>query len=127
MAHQFHLVNYTNTYGGCMQNLYPIGKDLWVGKTFDGQAKQFKSLPEYRAYLNKLSDASHECPDVSRPIVQKGDKVDVTPFFGFMEFKPQNPVEQAKYSAMSPYWEGTDETLKALNRGLFKTDRQYLS
>lgn len=122
MSHQFQLTNYTNVFGGCMQTLYPIGKDLWVGKTFDGRAKQFKSIPEYNAYLNSLSRSSHDCPDVSRPIVQKGEKVDITPFFGFLEFKSQNPVEQSKYSAMSPYWLGTDETNKALDKGEFNND-----
>jgi hypothetical protein len=36
-----------------------------------------------------------------------------------MEFKPANPVEQAQYSAMSPYWVGVDETISALTKGQF--------
>lgn len=112
-------------FADCMQNIYPIGKDLWVGKTVGGNAKQFKSIPAYREYLAKLATAGHVCPDVSVPTIPKTEKVDITPFAGFMEFKPTNPFQQAKYSAMSPYWLGTAETVQALERGEFTSQREY--
>lgn len=106
----------------CLQNLYPIGQNLWVGKTRTGGVKYFKDIPEYRLYLSKLSDADILCPDVSVPIVSRSERVDVTPFTGFMEFKSKNPTDQANYSAMSPFWKGVNETIRALERGIYKND-----
>jgi hypothetical protein len=38
-----------------------------------------------------------------------------------MEFQPANPREQAKYSAMSPYWVGSEGTQAAFDTGLNKS------
>lgn len=114
-------------FADCLQNIYPIGQDLWVGKTIGGDARQFKNIPAYREYLAKLATAGHICPDVSIPTIPKSEKIETTPFTTFMEFKPSNPYQQAKYSAMSPYWLGTNETVNALTRGEFQTNRTYIS
>jgi hypothetical protein len=39
-----------------------------------------------------------------------------------MEFRPRDPVTQAKYDAMSPTWEGVDSSIKAVEQGLYKLD-----
>jgi hypothetical protein len=109
-------------FASCLQNIYPISEDMWVGNTFGGGSKQFKSIPAYREYLAKLASAGHICPDVSIPTVPAREKVDITPFAGFMEFKPKDSFEQAKYSAMSPYWRGVSETVSALEKGIFTRD-----
>jgi hypothetical protein len=41
---------------------------------------------------------------------------------GFLEFKPRDPVAQAKYSAMSPTWEGIESSNKAIASGVYDLD-----
>ncbi len=41
---------------------------------------------------------------------------------GFLEFKPRDEAAQAKYSAMSPNWEGIESTNAAIARGEFALD-----
>ena len=38
---------------------------------------------------------------------------------GFLEFKPRDMETQKKYDAMSPYWEGVESSMKAVERGDF--------
>lgn len=42
---------------------------------------------------------------------------------GFLEFKPRDPAAQAKYSAMSPTWEGVESSNKAIASGVYDLDR----
>jgi hypothetical protein len=42
---------------------------------------------------------------------------------GFLEFKPRDPVAQAKYSATSPSWEGIQSSEAAIARGEYDLDR----
>lgn len=88
----------------CLASLYPIG-DNWVGRTVDGTPKEFKSMQVYLDY-NKATG----CPDVSgqrnSTAIVDAMKVPPTPFAYFKEFKPENPYQQALYSAMSPIWVG---------------------
>ena len=76
---------------------------MWVGKTRDGDPMQFKDLSFYRQYNERTG-----CADVSQPVVPQTEKREVTPFTGFMEFKPADSYQQSLYSAMSPYWVGSD-------------------
>lgn len=41
---------------------------------------------------------------------------------GFLEFKPRDPASQAKYSAMSPTWEGIESSNKAIASGVYDLD-----
>ncbi len=41
---------------------------------------------------------------------------------GFLEFKARDPAAQAKYSAMSPTWEGIDSSNKAIASGVYDLD-----
>lgn len=41
---------------------------------------------------------------------------------GFLEFKPRDAKAQAKYSAMSPTWEGIDSSNKAIAAGAYDLD-----
>ena len=95
--------------GDCLMNLYPIG-DLWVGKTRDGDPKQFQDFSLYQQYLAKTG-----CPDVSQRAPPAVEKEIRTPFTGFMEFKPADPYQQSLYSAMSSFWVGPDRTASELN------------
>ena len=105
----------------CPQNLYPISTGMYVGKDENGKPVQFKGIPAYREYLAKLAASGHPCPDVSMSVVPGELKTEVTPFTGFLEFKPANPHQQAIYSAMSPYWVGWTETEAAFGRDLNKS------
>jgi hypothetical protein len=102
----------------CPANLYPVNSELYVGKDTNGNPVQFKGIPAYREFLAKLAATGHPCPDVSMSTVPATIKTEVTPFTGFLEFKPANPQEQAKYSAMSPFWVGSDDTQSAFDKGL---------
>jgi hypothetical protein len=42
---------------------------------------------------------------------------------GFLEFKPRDPAAQAKYSAMSPTWEGIESSNKAIAAGVYDLDQ----
>lgn len=42
---------------------------------------------------------------------------------GFLEFKPRDPVAQAKYSAMSPTWEGIKSSDRAIASGAYDLDQ----
>jgi len=41
---------------------------------------------------------------------------------GFLEFKPRDMETQRKYDAMSPYWEGVESSMKAVERGDYSLD-----
>lgn len=41
---------------------------------------------------------------------------------GFLEFKPRDMATQKKYDAMSPYWEGVDSSMKAVEQGVYSLD-----
>jgi hypothetical protein len=70
-----------------------------------GTPKEFKSMQVYLDY-NKATG----CPDVSgrrnSTAIADAMKVPPTPFAYFKEFRPENPYQQALYSAMSPIWVG---------------------
>ena len=105
----------------CPQNLYPVNSELYVGKDTNGKPLQFKGIPAYREYLAKLTATGHPCPDISFKLVPGVLKTEVTPFTGFLEFQPADPQGQAKYSAMSPFWIGSEGTQSALDQGLNKS------
>jgi hypothetical protein len=67
--------------------------------------KSFDPLPDYKNYVKSVA----------------GQQVNTTAT-GFMEFAPRDPVTQAKYSALSPTWEGVESTEKAVARGDFSLD-----
>jgi hypothetical protein len=46
---------------------------------------------------------------------------------GFLEFKPSDETAQAKYSAMSPSWEGIESSDAAIARGEYDLDRAETS
>lgn len=71
----------------------------------------FKTLASYNAYA-----ASVGCMDVRFP---EGTTLIPT---GFLEFAARDPVNQAKYDAMSSTWEGVKPTEAAITKGLFDLD-----
>ena len=63
----------------------------------------------YQGYLNALKTTDHATGEG-----QRGP---------FMEFKPRDPVAQAKYSAMSSSWEGVQSSEAAIARGDYDLDK----
>jgi hypothetical protein len=109
----------------CLSTVYPVGEG-WIGKSTTGEVRMFEALSDYKQYLNNLSKSGKVCPDVSVPIAPSGyEKSTSTPPSGFMEFLPRNPIEQSKYSAMSPYWLGQRETQKSLDKGKYSSEEVY--
>ena len=62
----------------------------------------------YQNYVNALGTVDHATKEG-----QRGP---------FMEFKPRDPVSQAKYSAMSGTWEGVQSSETAIARGDYDLD-----
>lgn len=126
----------TSMHFDAAQNIY-IGKDA---KT--GMVKRFKTLDDYDRFMQSLNNAGHICPEVSiPPIAGTGNRGGgggntpgyfpprqtrtVDPWIPFLEFKSENPGDQAKYSAMSPGWLGHQAENQAIRNGLFRKDVQY--
>jgi len=105
----------------CMSNLYPVSRDLWVGQDTTGVSHQFKGLQQYKEYVERLRTAGKTCPVPSTPHAPAVIPQDKTPFTGFLEFKPADVQQQARYSAMSPYWVGSESTDIAFGQGLSKS------
>lgn len=108
----------------CMATVYPIGEG-WVGKSTAGQVRYFQSLDDYKTFLNNLASSGRVCPDVSVPVARPEATVVDTPHTGYLEFLPRNRLEQSKYSAMSPSWEGQASTQRALDQGKFSAEEVY--
>jgi hypothetical protein len=62
----------------------------------------------YQGYLNALNSVDHATGEN-----QRGP---------FMEFKPRDPVTQAKASAMSKSWEGVQSSEASIARGDYDLD-----
>ena len=101
--------------------MYPVSKDLWVGQDTTGVAHQFRGLQQYQDYVNQLALAGKTCPVPTTPHAPSVIPQERTPFTGFLEFKPADIQQQAKYSAMSPYWIGSESTDTAIGSGLSKS------
>lgn len=102
----------------CISNLYPVNRELWVGQDTTGIAHQFKGLEQYQEYVAKLAAAGTTCATPSMPHAPAIIPQDRTPFTGFLEFKPADEQQQAKYSAMSPWWVGSEATDTEVSKGL---------
>ena len=103
----------------CISNMYPVSKDLWVGQDTTGVSHQFRGLEQYNEYVTKLLAAGTTCPTQSTPQVPAIIPRENTPFTGFLEFKPTDERQQAKYSAMSPWWVGSEVTNDVMGQGSF--------
>lgn len=108
----------------CMSKVYPIGEG-WVGKSTSGETRYFQSLNDYTTFLSNLASAGKVCPNVSVPVAKPSSGMVKTPATGFLEFLPRNTVDQKKYSAMSPYWEGQESSSRAVAQGKFSEEEVY--
>ena len=103
------------------QNTY---NDTWQGTSLKtGKTVVFKTLDDYKQYREDLETKGTYCPAVTPQyhIKYTAPKKETTPT-GFLEFAPRDPVAQAKYSAMSPTWEGVQSSMDAVSRGDYALD-----
>ena len=93
------------------------GRDIRTNRTY-----KFSTLADYRQYTKSLEEQGKYCAPVT-PIYNTqytpGENRQGT---GFMEFLPRDPAKQAKYSAMSPGWEGVASSEAAIARGDYDLD-----
>lgn len=96
----------------------------WVGRDIrTNRTTKFNTLADYRQYVSSLEAQGKYCAPVT-PIYNTqytpGENRTNT---GFMEFLVRDPEKQAKYSAMSPGWEGIASSEAAIARGDYDLDR----
>lgn len=109
----------------CLRSLEQTSVDgTWIGRDLrTNREMKFITLADYQQYTKSLEAQGKYCAPVT-PIYNtqyvKGENRDET---GFMEFTPRDPATQAKYSAMSPAWEGVASSEAAIARGDYDLDR----
>jgi hypothetical protein len=83
---------------------------------------KFVTLADYQLYVKSLEAQGKYCAPVTPIYNTQYTKGEGTQSSGFMEFLPRDPGKQAKYSAMSPAWEGVSSSEAAIARGDYDLD-----
>ena len=109
----------------CLRSLEQTSIDgTWIGRDLHtNREMKFVTLADYNQYTKSLEAQGKYCAPVT-PIYNtqyvKGESTEST---GFMEFLPRDPAKNAKYSAMSPAWEGVASSEAAIARGDYDLDK----
>jgi hypothetical protein len=99
-------------------------KGTWEGVSIrTGETRTFRTLDDYEQYKKSMEKQGVYCADVE-PIsnIRYTAGKETTPT-GFLQFRPRDPVTQAKYSAMSPTWHGVEASESAISQGLYDLDK----
>lgn len=109
--------------GACITDLEQQLDRTWSGRAVKtGETKKFNTLDDYNRYVKSLETQGTYCATVE-PKYTAGSKPGVnTVPTGFLEFQPRDPIAQAKYSAMSPTWEGIASSEAAIAQGVYDLD-----
>ena len=103
-----------------------IGQNLdrtWSGRMIrTGETKRFNTLDDYKRYTESLEAQGTYCPEIEAKYTQGYTPGKNTTPSGFLEFQARDPIAQAKYSAMSPGWEGLTSSEAAIARGDYDLD-----
>jgi hypothetical protein len=83
---------------------------------------KFVTLEDYNQYTKSLEAQGKFCAPVTPIYNTQYVKGETTQNTGFMEFQVRDPGTQAKYSAMSPAWEGVSSSEAAIARGDYDLD-----
>ena len=96
----------------------------WEGHSVKtGQVRPFKTLADYEQYTQSLeAQGTHERQAAGAGRQGYIPGKNTTPS-GFLEFQVRDPNTQAKYSAMSPAWEGIQSSEASIARGDYDLDR----
>lgn len=108
----------------CITTLQQDGRTgKWKGLALKmGETRDFNTLEDYKQYVKTLEDAGTYCPKVDPQYATQWKPGKDTASSPFMEFQVRDPATQAKYSAMSPKWEGVESSEKAVARGDYSLD-----
>jgi hypothetical protein len=109
--------------GACITDLEQQLDRTWVGRSVrTGESRKFQTLDDYNRYLKSLETQGTYCPEVEAKYTQAFKPGRETTATGFLQFQPRDPVSQAKYSAMSPTWEGVESSEAAIAKGVYDLD-----
>ena len=108
----------------CLRSLEQTSVDgTWIGKDIrTNREMKFVTLADYNQYVKSLEAQGKYCAPVTPIYNTQYTKGESTQTTGFMEFLPRDPAKQAKYSAMSPDWEGVASSEAAIARGDYDLD-----
>ena len=96
----------------------------WVGRDIrTNRERTFATLADYRQYVKSLEEQGKYCAPVTPIYNTQYTPGENRTFPTFMEFLPRDPATQAKYSAMSPGWEGVASSEAAIARGDYDLDK----
>lgn len=110
--------------GTCVADLEQQSDRTWSGRVVKtGETKTFNTLDDYKRYIQSLEQQGMYCANVDAKYLGETGKGKNTTATGFMEFQVRDPVTQAKFSAMSPTWEGLESSENAIARGDYDLDR----
>jgi hypothetical protein len=103
----------------CLRSLEQTTVDgTWVGRDLrTNRPIPFTTLADYQQYTKSLESQGTYCAPVTPIYNTQAAKAVSTQVTGFMEFQPQGLDIHAKYSAMSPSWEGIASSDAAIARG----------
>ena len=109
----------------CLRSLEQTGADgTWVGRDLHTNREvKFVTLEDYKQYTKSLEAQGKYCAPVTPIYNTQSVKTENQQSSGFMEFLPRDPEKNAKYSAMSPSWEGVASSEAAIARGDYDLDR----
>ena len=107
----------------CITDLEQNLDRSWVGRSVrTGETRKFNTLDDYNRYVKSLETQGTYCPEVEAKYTQAYKPGTNTTHTGFLEFQQRDPVSQARYSAMSPSWEGIESSEAAIARGVYDLD-----
>jgi hypothetical protein len=98
-------------------------KGVWTGVSVrTGEQRVFRTLDDYEQYTKSLEEQGTYCPNVEPVMNIKYTAGKETTPTGFLQFRPRDPVTQAKYDALSKTWEGVESSERAVAQGLYSLD-----
>ena len=104
-----------------------LGQNLdrsWSGRSFrTGESKRFNTLQDYNQYTKALELQGTYCADIEPKYTDGYKPGKQTSHTGFLQFQERDPIAQAKYSAMSPGWEGAESSDAAIAKGVYDLDK----
>ena len=110
--------------GACITDLEQNTDRSWSGRMVKtGESKKFNTLDDYNRYTKSLEQQGTYCANVEAKYTAEYKPGTNTTPTGFLEFQVRDPTGQAKYSAMSPSWEGIQSSETAIARGDYDLDQ----